>query len=71
MVDALGSVLDALSQFAGPETLSRRLALFESFGIIPALARQAAHFEFVTSLLDIAELATKSAKPLSVVASVT
>ena len=78
MVDALGSVLNTLNQSAGSEplagsdaeTLSRRLALFESFGITPALARQAAHFEFVTSLLDIAELSTKSATPLSVVASV-
>jgi glutamate dehydrogenase len=77
-VVALGSFLDALSQSAGPEplagsdaeTLSRRLALFESFGITPALARQAAHFEFVTSLLDIAELSTKSAQPLDVVASI-
>jgi NAD-specific glutamate dehydrogenase len=78
MVDALGSVLDALSQFAGPEplagsgaeTLNRRLALFESFGITPALARQVAHFEFVTSLLDIAQLSTKSAKPLDLVANI-
>jgi glutamate dehydrogenase len=78
MADALGSVLDALSQFAGPEplagsgaeTLNRRLALFESFGITPALARQVAHFEFVTSLLDIAQLSTKSANPLDLVASI-
>jgi glutamate dehydrogenase len=77
-VVALGSVLDALDQSAGSEplagsdaeTLHRRLALFESFGITPALARQAAHFEFVTSLLDIAELSTKSTKPFDVVASV-
>jgi glutamate dehydrogenase len=77
-VVALGSVLDALSQSAGPEplagsdaeTLSRRRALFESFGITPALARHAAHFEFVTSLLDIAELSTKSARPLDVVANI-
>ncbi len=77
-IGLLSDFLDALSQFAGPEplagsdaeSLSRRLALFESFGITPALARQAAHFEFVTSLLDIAELATKSARPLDVVANV-
>jgi glutamate dehydrogenase len=77
-VVALGSVLDTLNESAGPEplagsdaeTLHRRLELFESFGITPASARQAAHFEFVTSLLDIAELSTKSARPLDVVASV-
>ena len=77
-IGSLSEFLDALSQFAGPEplagsdaeTLSRRLALFESFGITPALARQAAHFEFVTSLLDIAQLSTKSARPLDVVASI-
>ncbi len=77
-VAALGGVLDTLNQHGGSEpaagsdaeTLSRRLALFESFGITPALARQGAHFEFVTSLLDIAELSTKSATPLDVVASI-
>jgi hypothetical protein len=53
MVDALGSVLDTLNQSAGSEPLAgsdadtllrRRLALFESFGMTSALARQAAHF---------------------------
>jgi glutamate dehydrogenase len=77
-IASLGAVLDTLSNAVGSdllpgsdaETLRNRLARFASLGVSPELARQAAYFEFITSLLDIAELSTKSARPLDVVASV-
>jgi glutamate dehydrogenase len=77
-VALLGATLDHLSDSVGAEpsvgsdadTLRRRLERFQSFGIAEPLARQAAHFEFVTSLLDIAALSTRSTRPLNDVADV-
>jgi glutamate dehydrogenase len=77
-VSSLVTTLDAINNTAGSEPLAGsdaevlrgRLARFQSFGIDEALARQATHFEFVTSLLDIAELSRKTSHPLADVADV-
>jgi glutamate dehydrogenase len=77
-VSLLGATLDTLHDSGGSEppagsdaeTLYRRVTQFQSFGIEGLLARQAAQFEFVTSLLDIASLATTSARPLGRVAEI-
>ncbi len=74
----LTTVLDQLDQAAGEEpttgsdaeALRRRIELFTSYGVEPELARQAAQFEFATSLLDVIELSGTSGWPQDVVARV-
>ncbi len=74
----LSQVLDRVDADAGAdpvagsdaETLRRRVERFTAFGVSNDIARQAAHFEFVTSLLDIIDLAATSGWPRDVVARV-